>query len=492
MWRSWLPLVIAVFLAVIVGPALREGMFYDGLIYASIARNMYEGVGSFWLPHFTITDDNVFHSHPPLAFWLESLPFYLTGDSIYAERIYELVITALHAVLIGFFWYLLLQKQAENSDKLAVKSVFLPLLLWLFVPIVEWGAANNLLENTMTLWATAAVVCVFLFLRRRFNYWYLSASALFILFAFGSKGVTGLFPLSSIFLYYCCFRKTENAISLRQMIGYSGLLSLFFWLFFGAILLFIPNAYTYLTDYLKVQVVNSVANVKTVSSHWSIIFLTLNQLSTILIIVALVGFGVYYRNIKQQFIPKLRLVTPEVYWAFLVALSAVLPIMISQKQSNFYALGCYPFFSLSAALWLLPAFLYGQKKLEATKFWQFMPIINSILVSISVAVVFFFLGKTRNQEQAGIADVAILSKKVPVSEVIGACYDVRSDWTFSCYAMRYQHLEIDINPDKIHNFYLLAARSGDFPAGITYEEVPNLGLKTVRLYRKTAEQVLTK
>ena len=45
-----------------------EGMFMDGLYYATIANNLANNIGSFWFLHFTNTEFPIFHEHPPLAF----------------------------------------------------------------------------------------------------------------------------------------------------------------------------------------------------------------------------------------------------------------------------------------------------------------------------------------------------------------------------------------------------------------------------------------
>ena len=44
---KWYLLSTSVFLLIIVPQLLTDGMFMDGLIYASIARNLAEGIGSF-------------------------------------------------------------------------------------------------------------------------------------------------------------------------------------------------------------------------------------------------------------------------------------------------------------------------------------------------------------------------------------------------------------------------------------------------------------
>ncbi|MGQ3014586.1 MAG: hypothetical protein ACT6QS_12830, partial [Flavobacteriales bacterium] len=50
-----------------------EGLFLDGLVYATVARNMAQGSGTFFIPLFEANMHVPFFEHPPLVFWLESL-----------------------------------------------------------------------------------------------------------------------------------------------------------------------------------------------------------------------------------------------------------------------------------------------------------------------------------------------------------------------------------------------------------------------------------
>ena len=68
-------LTLAALAAALVPRLAQRGMFVDGVTYAAIARNLAEGRGTFWSPHYTATLYSIFHEHPPLGLWLESLWF---------------------------------------------------------------------------------------------------------------------------------------------------------------------------------------------------------------------------------------------------------------------------------------------------------------------------------------------------------------------------------------------------------------------------------
>jgi 4-amino-4-deoxy-L-arabinose transferase-like glycosyltransferase len=126
--------------------------YLDGIIYAVLSRNMAEGLGSAWQPHFTETLFPVFYEHPPLAFWLQSLAFRVLGDSVYIEKFYSLATLPVTALLIVGIWHRLVRNEP------CVKHLsWLPVLLWLSTEGVWWAYANNLLENTLTVFTTLAV-----------------------------------------------------------------------------------------------------------------------------------------------------------------------------------------------------------------------------------------------------------------------------------------------------------------------------------------------
>jgi 4-amino-4-deoxy-L-arabinose transferase-like glycosyltransferase len=67
---------------------IRLGIHGDGVEYASVARNLSDGVGTFWKPYLDDRIHPVFHEHPPLVFWIQSLFFRFFGDGPYLESFF--------------------------------------------------------------------------------------------------------------------------------------------------------------------------------------------------------------------------------------------------------------------------------------------------------------------------------------------------------------------------------------------------------------------
>ena len=164
-------------------------MFLDGLNYAAVARNLAEGLGTFWTPYYTDTLYPQFREQPPLGFALQAGAFYVLGDHLFVERAYSLLTGAVTAFLIALIW-----RRTIGAARLD----WLPVAFWLLPSTVTWAMVNNMLENTQAALTTAAV---FAFVRawqseQRASLW-AAGSAVCILAAVLTKGPVGFFPLAA-------------------------------------------------------------------------------------------------------------------------------------------------------------------------------------------------------------------------------------------------------------------------------------------------------
>ncbi|MBK9389464.1 MAG: glycosyltransferase family 39 protein [Bacteroidetes bacterium] len=126
-----------------------DGMFMDGTIYAVLSRNMANGTGTFWHPHFTDTFFPVFVEHPPLAFGIEGILFRIFGDNRFVERFYSLLTIFITAIVIVYIWKAILKKSSTG---------WLPLLFWITMPTVNWISVNHMLENTLAIFICLSVL----------------------------------------------------------------------------------------------------------------------------------------------------------------------------------------------------------------------------------------------------------------------------------------------------------------------------------------------
>ena len=75
--------LLGAFLFVLLVPWLfRRGMFWDGVVYGAISRNLAAGIGDAWHPMVTSTFLRHFREQPPLGFWLQAAFFRVLRRSL--------------------------------------------------------------------------------------------------------------------------------------------------------------------------------------------------------------------------------------------------------------------------------------------------------------------------------------------------------------------------------------------------------------------------
>ena len=419
----WL-LLIGIVLILLSNSLLTEGMFLDGVTYACISRNMTIGLGSFWNPHYTQTIGNVFHSHPPLAFGLEALLFKVFGDHWWVEKLYSALTFLVSGILIAAIW-----KRTTNRPRMA----WLPLLFWSVMPIVSWIATNNMLENTMTVFVLLSVYLMIVSYQRNNKLWlFLGAFSLFL--AFLSKGFTGLFPLVLPVLY-CIFddkrRWIQGPIDTLLLMVTLAVLS-------GVMFLVFPPSFSYLKDYINIQVIGGGLHEATISTRFYIVFRWLGQMIAPLVIVSIV-------LILSKLKTKVFEFPPDKAWflIFLIlGLTGVLPIMLSVKQSGYYMLAALPFFALACGHFTLSTVnILMQKITPNLRKWMTLGASGILLIGIVLNVI--HIGKY-GRDEVLIEDVKKRIAEADGRMIIEIPPEEYTNWAAHAYFMRYG--KISLNP----------------------------------------------
>jgi len=432
MSKSFYPflfLVLALFIFMCAPVLFTEGMFMDGLIYSTVARNLAEGEGSFWFLKFTDSCMTNFHEHPPLVFGIHSMLYSLLGDNIFIDRFYSFFTFLLSGFLIVLIW----NEVTQNKYK---EIAWFPLLLWIVMPLVPWAAMNTMLENTMSIFVLAAILFTIKSLRHR-RFLYLILSALMLCLAFLSKGFTGLFPLVLPFFLYC-FKSDYSA---ERMTIDSMVIALSVAAFFAILFLVEPQSIHSLEMYLKIQVGNSLQNVVTVDSRFNIVWVLFLKIAIAMTLVLIIFFIGKRKGEK------------EVSWLFVflsLGLSGVLPIMISLKQNDFYILCALPCFALALAFWVAPIVFTWVQKIKSLKL--FLPISLGVFL-LSIFLSFSMKGKYNRDEEI-IKDVKKIAQIIPAHTVLEVSKGVYLQWNVQGYFYRYAHISLKLGPNKPLRFYL--------------------------------------
>ncbi len=422
----WL-LFIGLFLILVSKSLLTEGMFLDGVTYACISRNMAIGLGTFWNPHYTQTIGNVFHSHPPLAFGLESLFFKAFGDHWWVEKLYSALTFVVSGVLIAAIW-----KRTTNRPCMA----WLPLLFWSVIPIVFWCATNNMLENTMTVFVLLSVWLMILSYLKNNKIWLLF-SAFTLLLAFLSKGFTGLFPLVFPILY-CAFDQKRKWIqgpidSLILLVAVA--------VFTGIMFLVCPGSFGYIKDYIRLQVIGGGLHEATASSRFYIVFALLQQL----FVTCALALVLVICKTKSKVNSKIFEFPPDKAWFYvflIMGLVGVLPIMVSMKQRDFYMLAALPFFALACGHITLSMLTLGLPNIKP-QVRQWMTLGAGCVVLLGLVLNVVHIGKY-GRDEALIEEVKQKIAEVGDNSIIEISQKEYIQWAKHAYYMRYG--KISLNP----------------------------------------------
>jgi 4-amino-4-deoxy-L-arabinose transferase-like glycosyltransferase len=441
---------------------VQDGMFMDGLMYAVVSRNLANDIGTYWLPRFTDTIIPEFQGHPPFVFWLQSLFFGAVGDHWWTERLYTLLTAFATAFFIHKIWKAL---EAETE----VVSSWLPILLWLLTPIVFYSYGNNLLENTMGIFTTAALYWLIKAHKTEKIVLYYVLSTVCILFAVWCKGPVALFPLSAPLFYVLTtegFAKKNKAI--RNAILISGLFGIF-----CAILWAIPVVRATIQNYLQLQVVQSLEGKIGTNRHRFFIIGSLFQdLLPILSVVAFVWL--FYRHRLSPQNARLSL------FFLLMGLAASLPIAISPKQSAFYYLGACPMFALSggfAISEIIAKWLRGASSHVYTYFYA----LTAVLWGGAALFIYPKIG-TACKDANKLHDLSLVAPYFQPRDTLQASPDLCLDYDLMGYAYRYYYLNF-IFEESPNSRYILTQLDTENPPCETCTELPLL-LKEHRLWKK--------
>lgn len=445
----------------------QQGMFLDGVTYAAISNNLASGLGTFWEPHYTQTIEPTFSGHPPLAFILQSFFFRIFGNHFFTEKLYSLFTALLTAWGIVSCW------KITNNPSHSNNKAWLPLLLWLSIPLVAWSYKNNMLENTMGVFSTFSVY--FLLKACKYDQWYwLGIGALMICFAFLSKGFVGLFPLAVPLIFGVIYKKHQTAwLYVVVLAATTAMISL------TALCLF-PELFHNLSRYMETQMIPALNGKGETTTAYR--FTILGHLFLGIAPMLGLSFLIILLRLKRK--PSTNNAWNQPFWLFfLTALSASIPLMISLKQRNFYLIPSFPFFALAFACLLLK---YSEKlNLRLPKPW-----ISRIKISLFIAIALIISYSTFrfgsfSRDQAKIKDVTWVSQTVGKGAIVSCSPELWKDWGLHAYFSRIGYVSLDC--DRLHPYFLIK-NSDPFPA--PYQAAVKKGSHYTLLKRNSFQDTL--
>ncbi|HEY3386595.1 MAG TPA: glycosyltransferase family 39 protein [Saprospiraceae bacterium] len=448
---------ILVFISLYGYTIFTDGMFFDGVFYAAIANNLANGIGSFWEMQYTTTLHTSFHEQPPFVLFLQSLFFRMLGDSIFVERLYCFLFVLLNIYLIIVTWI-----EVVGKEK---KYFWLPVLLWLSIPLNSWTFQNNLIEVTMSPLDLCAVYFILRGCRQGSMHWFV-LGGLFTFLAFFSKGFQGLFPLAAPLLYWIIYRTHNFSRAIIQTAIVAVIPA-----FIISMLLAYPPARYFFELYFERRLGGTFNHLQdTTRSHFYLLYKLVMEM-LVPVAVCLLIWLIARKNTVHAIIDK-----RQAIFFVGIGLTASLPLMVTLEQRPFYLVTSFPYFILGLSLMVLPtveAFMETLKKRN----WHVPNI--SLGVLILLAVTFISINaKNPKRDHDLIADLGSIQRIIPKRTTISISPEIETRWSLHAYFMRYNTISLD---DKNKHLYFLTFTEGSAPVDSCYKDL-HLPLKIFKLY----------
>lgn len=423
-WLFTFALIAALTLPVLI----QDGMFMDAVLYTSVSKNLANGTGSFWFPVFSnygVAGLSTFHEQPPLVFGIQALFFYVFGSSMYTERIYVLVTIIASALFIVRCW----QQAAEGAQK---AIGWLPLILWIIIPVCFWSYSNNMHENTVTVFTLLSCI-YYLMSVNRSSTLPLVISGLFIFLASFSKGIPGFFTLAMPFIYWVCTRRITFGKAIGQTIILAIIPAIIYVLLFQ-----LEAGRESLSNYFYKRLLHRISDVHTVESRFYIIYRLLLELIPSAVITFII---LIISRWKIRYSPSRSTVLLAAFFV-LLGVSGSLPLMLTKVQKGFYFVPSLPFFAIG--LGLLAAGPVGKwaDQYMSTRRRKTFTVISSLVLCGVLVFTATRAGKT-GRERDVLHDIHLIGKKLEGEKAVGIPEAMWNDWSLQCYMMRYYSISLD-------------------------------------------------
>lgn len=468
-------IITVIFMTGLTLPKLvQNGMFMDAMLYTSVAHNLSQGIGTFWFPQFS--HNNMaglasFHEQPPLVFGLQAVFYKLFGDSMYVERFYTFLMMCLNALLIILMW-----KEIYKNDGGLRKLSWLPVFLWITIPVCFWSYSNNMIENTMGLFTLLSVMLIYKGLRSKTkNVLLFIVSGICIFLATLSKGIPGFFPVVMPVLYWLIYKK-DGDIKIKEIINSTAIIILTPVMIY-AVLFYCPESRESLSLYILKRVMVRITGDPTVSNRFYILYRLVSELLFPMGVVGVMFLIAYIKQINYMF--------KEYFKTSLffigIGSAASLPLMLTMVQKGFYFVPSLPYFAIGLAVITAPAVYNLIGRINTTSRGYKVSIVVSVAILMAVmAFTVSRVGKTY-REVSLLNDLALISRTVPKHSVIAATDNAFNDWSLQCYLIRYYNISLD--PYNSYE-YFLAGKNERPEVAVKYEKI-DIQTSMYDIYSKT-------
>jgi hypothetical protein len=466
----WL-FTLSLFSYLVLPGLFMDGMFADGTQYACVSKHLAEGKGSFWFPFLSETwikqGAGYFLEQPPLMYALQAPFFSLLGNGLYTERVYVLLTLLVTSSLIVLIWQYIAPAQFR-------KYGWLPLLFWISIPLMSWCYKQNLQENTMVMFTTAAIYSGLRSIYgKRWKILFAVLTGIFIFIASFTKGIPGLFPLVIAFMTFISTRQ----LNFSRMVVLSGIYLLVPALIYLLLILASENAAQSLEFYVRSRLLHRVASSPVVDSHFYMLGRLVTELLPAIMLFLLMYISVGRTTNKRLFQPE---TGRKALLFFLLGLSGALPLMITLVQRGFYMSISFPAFGIAFALLAVPHVDLIAARINR-RILPYLTVASTVLVISGIVLTVILAGKP-GQSKELLDDVYALGDILEPEQRISCDSASYYNWPFQFYMLRYNEVYLERSNRTLR--YYVVEKGGNPHAPELYKKVQT-GTEKYDLYMKT-------
>lgn len=423
---------------------MRLGIHGDGVEYANVARNMADGLGSFWKPYHDDFGYLVFHEHPPFVFWLQSLFFRIFGNGPYLEAFYGFFIGLIVLCCTGLFW----QRVRRDFQHAGVGSWW-PLMLLVPLPIFTYILSVNRIVNTWTLLALIATYLAYLSsVKTRHTVFISILAGAAIYLGFIAKGPVAFFQFAVPLLAWLTLKTNFSnsvTVTLISLITFAAILLATFY--------FYPDSIEFWHGFWQAQVMASLTSERGFGRpHWHLLQRWISEMIVPFLIagVFMLAFKVPFRKIRFN---------RQVLFFLLTALAGSLPFLISTRQHGRYILHSYPFFVLGLAFVTGNIAVQIESVLTKKKFMRLgVGIIAGTFLIAALAGMLSHKDLVARRKPF-YRDIYLQKIKLPQRIIVSVCPKdiIHHDWLFADMQRFYRS---SLSPKMGHPYLIIAKESG--------------------------------
>ena len=460
--------VLTLYFLLIGYKLLRLGIHGDGVEYAAVARNMADGVGTFWKPYLDDYWHPVFHEHPPLVFWIQSHFFRLFGDGPYLENFYGFFVGLIILGSMAWFW-----RRVRQDFQLPPLGNWWPMLLIVPLPIFTYMMQINRLISTYTILAIVATYAAYRsVVGHRHTILFSLIFGILIYLGFIAKGPVAFFPFAVPFLAWLTLKSKLSTAAVS-----TALALVVFAIIFAATLYLFPDSADFWRDFWKQQIIASLKSERAAGdTHWYLVERWTAEMAGPVLVA---GFFMLLTRVSFR---RIRFSRQALFFLF-IGLASSLPFLISTRQHSRYIFQSYPFYVLGLAF-LTDHIADAIEGLLKNK--------RPVQIGVVVTAVVFFTGglagmlykKDENKKRIPFyRDIYLQNIVLPERITISACPEdmIYHDWLFADMMRFYR---VSLTADMGNEYLLIAKDSGcEVPEG--YQKIHRQPTIKYILYQKS-------